>query len=134
MSSLFINIILSIVTGVIAGIFSGLYTGIVSARYSAIEEIKKECLRVIRDIDYADGNYLRGYDIEKINRILLASSELLGMKQKNAGEVLMYIYHVLSNNIYNNQRGIKMDSKILIEFQEKIRTLPIKKIALLKVW
>ncbi|KAF1019868.1 MAG: hypothetical protein GAK29_03782 [Acinetobacter bereziniae] len=134
MDNLVGNFILSISTGMISGVIAGIYTGIISSKYAAIEEIKREILRIIRDIDYVDGKYLRGHEMEKINIIFLASSELLGMNQRKAGLVVRQNTNKLIEDIDNTKKGNSLNTQILMDFQREVRQLPISKRYLLKIW
>ena len=85
------DIFLSLLIGVLSGVISGVYTGIICSKYAAIEEIKREVLRVIRRVEYVNGRYIRGHQPKDIEPIFLASSELLGMGQTEAGKVMRTI-------------------------------------------
>ena len=128
------DIFLSLVTGVISGIISGIYTGIICSKYAAIEEIRREILRVLRRVEYADGKYIRGHNPKDIEPIFFASSELLGMKQKKAGLEIRKIYNKMMEEFYQNQRGKPLTKDLIDNFQPQVRLLKISKTQLLKFW
>ena len=92
------DIFLSLVTGVISGIISGLYTAIIGAKYTAFQENKREILKVLRSIHY-DEKYMQGHEDIELNRIWLASSDLLTMKQIEAGKIIRVHYGKLVKDI-----------------------------------
>mgnify|MGYP003591592364 CR=1 FL=1 len=126
----YMDIVLSILVGIISGIISGIYTGIICSRYAIIEEIKRECLRVLRSIEYYDETYIRGMTSQDIQPIFLASSELLSMGQKDAGITIRNIFMQLSDEIHQK----KLTPNLVDSFQLQIKLLKINKIRLLKLW
>lgn len=128
------DIFLSFLIGILSGVISGVYTGIICSKYAAIEEIKREVLRVIRRVEYADGKYIRGHHPKDIEAIFLASSELLGMGQIEAGKVIRTIYNKMRDEFDQNGYGKPLTPDLIDDFQPKVRLLKINKIKLLKFW
>lgn len=128
------DIFLSLLIGVLSGVISGIYTGIICSKYAAIEEIKREVLRVIRRVEYANGKYIRGHHPKDIEAIFLASSDLLGMGQTEAGKVIRTIYNKMREEFYQNHSGKPLTPDLIDNFQPEVRLLKISKIRLLKFW
>ena len=128
------DIFLSLLTGVVSGVISGIYTGIISSKYAAIEEIKREVLRVIRRVEYANEKYIRGHQPKDLEPIFLASSELLGMGQTNAGKEIRLIYNQMREEFEKNNREGCFTPDLIDSFQKNVRLLKVNKLKLLKVW
>jgi len=129
-----VDIFLSLLIGVLSGVISGVYTGIICSKYAAIEEIKREVLRVIRRVEYVNGRYIRGHQPKDIEPIFLASSELLGMGQTEAGKVMRTIYNKMREEFHQNDCGRTLTPDLIDNFQPEVRLLKINKIKLLKFW
>lgn len=127
------DILLSLVTGVISGIISGLYTAIIGAKYTAFQENKREILKVLRSIHY-DEKYLKGHEDSELNRIFLASSDLLTMKQIGAGKVIRFHYAKLMNDIDGKSDKNILSEEILLDFQKAVNELKVNKLELLRFW
>ena len=127
------NIILSVLTGIVAGVVSGLYTAIIGAKFASFEESRREILKVLRSIHY-DEKYIQGHEESELNRIWLASSEFLSMKQIEAGKLIRYHYGILLNDIDGKRAENTISEQILSDFQKEVSELKLNKIELLKIW
>ena len=91
-------------------------------------------MRVIRRVEYVNGRYIRGHQPKDIEPIFLASSELLGMGQTEAGKVMRTIYNKMREEFHQNDCGRTLTPDLIDNFQPEVRLLKINKIKLLKFW
>ena len=91
-------------------------------------------MRVIRRVEYANEKYIRGHQPKDIEPIFLASSELLGMGQTNAGKEIRLIYNQMREEFEKNNREGCFTPDLIDSFQKNVRLLKVNKLKLLKVW
>ncbi len=88
---------------------------------------------MLRSIHY-DEKYLKGHEDSELNRIFLASSDLLTMKQIDAGKVIRFHYGKLVNDIDGKSDKNILSEGILLDFQKAVNELKVNKLELLKFW
>lgn len=133
MTDILVNILLGLITGLISGVVAGLYTAVIGAKYASFQENKREILKVLRSIHW-DEKYIQGHEEKDLNRIWLASRDLLTMNQKAAGKLVTTHYGILIRDIQGNSDKNILSLEVISNFHEAVRGLRINKFELLKFW
>ena len=127
------NLLVNLMVGIISGVIAGLYTAVVAAKYTAFQECKREVLSVLRSIHW-DEKYIQGHEEKELNRIWLATRDLLTMKQKESALLIVNHYDILTKDIYGKSDKNLLSLQIISDFQEEVRELKMNKLELLKFW
>lgn len=111
----------SIFIGILTGIISGAYTGLILSKYVLFTSLRREALRIVRRIDYIDGEGYSNY--ESLSELILISSDFLASKHKRAGEDVMGIFNELSFEILNSNKKANGDK--IVDAQRRLRVMPV---------
>ncbi|MEI3777053.1 hypothetical protein [Pectobacterium brasiliense] len=111
----------SIFIGILTGIISGAYTGLILSKYVLFTSLRREALRIVRRIDYIDGEGYSNY--ESLSELILISSDFLASKHKRAGEYVMGIFNELSFEILNSNKKTNGDK--IVDAQRRLRVMPV---------
>ena len=87
----------NIIIGVMTGIISGGYTGLVISKYILFTSLRREALRIIRRIDYIDGQGYSNY--ESLPEMVLISSDLLSLNHQKAGDGIMGVFKKINTEL-----------------------------------
>ncbi|WP_035603212.1 hypothetical protein [Edwardsiella tarda] len=107
--------------GILTGIISGAYTGLILSKYMLFTSLRREALRIVRRIDYIDGEGYSNY--ESLSELILISSDFLASKHKRAGEEVMVIFKELNSEISNSNKKTKGEK--IVDAQRRLRIIPI---------
>ncbi|ATA22841.1 hypothetical protein BIY26_23055 [Brenneria goodwinii] len=107
--------------GVLTGIISGAYTGLILSKYVLFTSLRREALRIVRRIDYIDGEGYSNY--ESLSELILISSDFLASKHKRAGEEVMVIFKELNSEISNSNKKTKGEK--IVDAQRRLRIIPV---------
>ncbi|PNM19800.1 hypothetical protein [Yersinia enterocolitica] len=110
----------NIIIGVMTGIISGGYTGLVISKYILFTSLRREALRIIRRIDYIDGQGYSNY--ESLPEMVLISSDFLSLNHQKAGDSIMGVFNKINTEI--SMRPLSTNGDIICEGQKTIRSLP----------
>ncbi|MDV5293888.1 hypothetical protein [Klebsiella michiganensis] len=106
---------------ILTGIISGAYTGLILSKYMLFTSLRREALRIVRRIDYIDGEGYSNY--ESLSELILISSDFLASKHKRAGEEVIVIFKELNSEISNSNKKTKGEK--IVDAQRRLRIIPI---------
>lgn len=111
----------NIFIGILTGIISGAYTGIILSKYVLFTSLRRETLRIVRRIDYIDGEGYSNY--ESLSELILISSDFLSLKHNGAGEDVMAIFNELNLEMLNSNKKTNGDK--ILDAQRRLRMMPV---------
>ena len=132
------SITLSLMTGVVTGLVSGLYSCIITARYVRFADLRGECLRTIRAIDFIESDSaLKVLNDETLPYLASIASDLFALGHIVAGERVA----TLRIDMLNAISSARADRLSVAEFNERYmqwqvsaRELPARKAVLWSIF
>ncbi|EAS2187820.1 hypothetical protein BIX46_04110 [Salmonella enterica] len=113
----------SIFIGILTGIISGAYTGLILSKYVLFTSLRRETLRIVRRINYIDGEGYSNYESLSELILILISSDFLALKHKRAGEDVMAIFNELNLEVLNSNKKTNGDK--IVDAQRRLRMMPV---------
>ena len=130
--------ILSLVLGIPIGLVSGLYTGLIVTRYARFAELRNETLRIIRAINFMQGeSSLSITSDEDVPKLVLIASDLLFLNHQEAAKQVNEIFQEIASMTYDG-RSSRVNSEEygnrFKAWQQTARELPPNKMVLWALW